>query len=998
MNLSGVDFPQSIIDAVNNDRLVIFAGAGVSMGVPSKLPSFWELANDLAAGTGLNPKELGKDGQGELIYEPLDQFLGRLPTKDLSLREHAAELTNLGNPHNQLHESLVRVFGNPINLRVVTTNYDLMFESAASSLWADPPEIYSAPALPIGSNFRGVVHIHGSVSRPFGMVLTDGDFGRAYLTEGWARRFLVDVFSNDNIILFVGYSYEDTVLQYLARALPDRSEKNRFALLGGDESTEKWHSLGILPIVFKKAEQNDYSGLYLAVKELADFATRIPSEWQDKIGRIAENSPGTADIEDEDVIRSAIKEASHTRFFTQRAADPDWIPWLIAEGAFAPLFEVDDPEERTVILADWLIETFINALPDHVIQVLASDRRPVRFWFWWRLVLEAKDIEECEVFARIFDYLVQTKPWNADIHALQFLGERCSKCEDVERLLIVFKLMAETHISIRKPYSFEGESRPFRHELEMVGRHWNLEEIWKLLANHHETHSEAILGVCEEMLLSRKAIGTSWWRLGITWDFDSHRRSAIEPHEQDNYPKAIDVVINAAREALVYLGEHAPDYTEYWMRTRENSKSNLIRRLAVHTIGQVTRLNVEQKIHLLLSKGIFNKVHRQESFMLLNRLFPDAVLTTKQAVISEILAYQDNTGEYSKQRTAQVQFDWLTALVKSDPSCTELHNALGDIQSKYADLEESKYPGLNTWMEVGDYTPESPYSANTLLAEDGPDFDTLLNFNAESSPLNGGPSKSGLSTAIHDAAERDQKWGFNFINYLSGKEDWDNEYFPDLLRAVGKWPEAVEDAQALLNLLKNQEIQKYHSHIVADIVLNSVRNEGVIYICDVLPRTNEIADSIGNLMDLSSSSVNGDGVSWFDIAINTTEGRLAEYWIHALSIQVNKCGERVFEEPYRTNLESLVDSTKKASMYTIPVVTQQLAFLYGVDENWVREKIAPLFEFERDEILSQAWDGYLYSNAPRKEQFKLLECAFAAALDKVGVLFKEKRGIGLLNS
>jgi hypothetical protein len=36
------------------------------------------------------------------------------------------------------------------------------------------------------------------------MVLTDADFGRGYLVEGWARRFLVELFRHCTV-LFVGY-------------------------------------------------------------------------------------------------------------------------------------------------------------------------------------------------------------------------------------------------------------------------------------------------------------------------------------------------------------------------------------------------------------------------------------------------------------------------------------------------------------------------------------------------------------------------------------------------------------------------------------------------------------------------------------------------------------------------------------------------------------------------------------------------------------------------
>ena len=66
----------------------------------------------------------------------------------------------------------------------------------------------------LGGQFNGIVHVHGTVSHPKEMVLTDLDFACAYLTEGWARRFLVELFRNF-AVLFVGYSHDDTILSYL---------------------------------------------------------------------------------------------------------------------------------------------------------------------------------------------------------------------------------------------------------------------------------------------------------------------------------------------------------------------------------------------------------------------------------------------------------------------------------------------------------------------------------------------------------------------------------------------------------------------------------------------------------------------------------------------------------------------------------------------------------------------------------------------------------------
>ena len=69
------------------------------------------------------------------------------------------------------------------------------------------------------------------------MVLTDEDFGRAYLTEGWARTFLIDLFRS-HAVLFVGYNHSDLVMTYLGRALPSGTSE-RFALTD-DPDNQKW--------------------------------------------------------------------------------------------------------------------------------------------------------------------------------------------------------------------------------------------------------------------------------------------------------------------------------------------------------------------------------------------------------------------------------------------------------------------------------------------------------------------------------------------------------------------------------------------------------------------------------------------------------------------------------------------------------------------------------------------------------------------------------------
>ena len=198
MKIKNIDFPKRLLNALRDDKLVVFAGAGVSKGAPACLPLFAELADMIAQGTG----EALQEG------EPIDRFLGRLQHAEVKVHALAAEvLSQECLEATELHRDLLRLYSDAAQARIVTTNFDLLFEQASEAVFDDKPEVFRAPALPLGHQFRGIIHVHGAVSRPNEMVLTDLDFACAYLTEGWARRFLIELFRNFTV-LFVGYSHD----------------------------------------------------------------------------------------------------------------------------------------------------------------------------------------------------------------------------------------------------------------------------------------------------------------------------------------------------------------------------------------------------------------------------------------------------------------------------------------------------------------------------------------------------------------------------------------------------------------------------------------------------------------------------------------------------------------------------------------------------------------------------------------------------------------------
>ena len=163
MKIGGVDFPEPLLSGLRDGRLVIFAGAGVSMGTPANLPSFAALARHIAEGTD---KAIGE-------REAEDRFLGRLKEAGTNVHRRAVDILQKNEPKpTELHRHLLRLNSKIEDVRIVTTNFDPLFEQAAKDLFSPAPAMFLAPALPYGQRFQGIVHIHGWVGDQKEMVLT----------------------------------------------------------------------------------------------------------------------------------------------------------------------------------------------------------------------------------------------------------------------------------------------------------------------------------------------------------------------------------------------------------------------------------------------------------------------------------------------------------------------------------------------------------------------------------------------------------------------------------------------------------------------------------------------------------------------------------------------------------------------------------------------------------------------------------------------------------
>lgn len=969
MILSGVNFPTKLVEAAEQGNFVIFAGAGVSMGEPANLPSFWKLAEDIAQGFGHQPKE------------PLDQFLGSLsPNESVIQNATVNALQSIESQPKELHSHLLNMFASSESVRVVTTNFDPLFTEASNDIWPNMPEIYTAPALPLGYDFEGIVHIHGANTHPRSIVITDRGFGQAYLTDGWASRFLMQMFETYTV-LFVGYSHDDMVMSYLARALPDKAKGKRFALVGSKTINQesKWQSLGIEPVYFPQEQEHNYDVLSSSTKALSEFLRRRPSDWQEHIGRIAEQD-GPLDLEDEHAIQHALNDVAKVRYFTSKAKSEKWAFWLHDQGAFKSLFDNGNLDEVTELLERWLLNTFVIEKHDVLFKLIAKEHNRLSRYFWFDLVRKVSQSDLVAQQVHWIDLLLHLCPQLPDVFGLQFLAEAAEKASMKQHALRVFFKMAEGQMRLKQQKTYmDLELLPeWRAEVEITSPEWNLNEVWqKVVTPHLPVLFKSVLQRAESLLTDRVESAGVWMAKESANKINSWSRSAIEPHEQDHYPEAFDVVIDAMRDAIEAAIEQEPSWGVRWCNEQLASEITLLRRTAIHGIRLNRYVSAATKLRLILDHDIHDAGIRHEIFELLRTLYPSLASTERQKLLFVVLSYQGWKPDMEPERLAFEHWQWLYVLHRADESCSLLICEMDKLKSKFPELREREYPDLHTWSsEVTSLT--SRWNATELLAKDGDAwFEEIEQFEPEHSS---DYDRSSLCWAVGEAATEQLDWALKFSEYLARTQNWQSELWSGLLGAFEAWPEDDAVAERAMAVLTLPSVYQQHPRSVVKALKGRQKREESesVSASENDSRSNAIVETLWLEFKLSKQPIDGD-VDWVTLAINTLEGDIARYWISALDIAIKADNQDLINQCL-SQIKLLADKNNHKTVFTVPLLCQQLNFLYYADAQWVVDELLPMLSVSSERV-QQAWDGFLYTGAVSATVFGSLKYYFEEMRD-----------------
>ena len=224
----GPNIPDELLEERDNGNVVFLCGAGVSY--PAGMPDFLGLTRyvveELGAPEDAPSRTMLSRWDDESI--PADARPSLDQIFNLLQQEYAAgeidylvakRLKTRRRTRITEHETILRlsksIDGKP---QIITTNFDLFFEKAAGRRLPT----YVPPALPDLASVQtlnGIVYLHGRINSRIkrgegrqGFVVSSSDFGRAYLAEGWATRFIRDLL-DQYIVVLLGYSANDPPCQ-----------------------------------------------------------------------------------------------------------------------------------------------------------------------------------------------------------------------------------------------------------------------------------------------------------------------------------------------------------------------------------------------------------------------------------------------------------------------------------------------------------------------------------------------------------------------------------------------------------------------------------------------------------------------------------------------------------------------------------------------------------------------------------------------------------------
>lgn len=946
MKFGNVEIPATLIDSLKHNRVIVFAGAGVSMATPANLPDFVTLTRKI-----LNLDDNEK-------FDNPDQKLGEGFDQGVRIHEQCIRVLNQNSPKpTQLHHDILKLF--PKKPRVITTNFDLLFEKAFFNLNPDGViKKFNAPVFPLGSNIEGIIYLHGNVTDPSSMVLSDSDFGRAYLSESWAKRLLTDAFLNYDFI-FIGYSYNDTILKYLTRSLPKNRASKLYAFAniedGNTQQVNHWTSLGIEPLIYQK-ENGTHLQLPEAVEKISHFLNLSFSHYEKFIcSKVVEYEQKQFEDALNYVKYFLVSDDSYKHFY--RLARPE--VWLLKIKEDQSLFDMLMKHEGD--LFHWLsgcLEANTNELMDLLQKYPALKNNKNLLWVFFRTLDDLQD-KNCYLkwFLFLESELYQENNLYNGVHSW------------VLKKLIDFNFVSEFERALQCYLSIE-----FKPKLQFTVAEYDLNQLVIFIKSKHQFYNCTL-----RIFLKKLNDYEKYSQLFCKNDFYTFLEKQEIWEKSDSYDSLnyhlVDGVLELFSEkrlTIVFRNEYAKQCLF--------SESILLKRAGIYLLNNFSTYNADFIYSLIsLSVDWLKIEYRAEFFNFLEMNYKKLSDARK----SEIIVKVKNNEEYNNY----TKFQWFAWILKNDPDSFIAKKECDLITSKNSNFDLDDKPYLS-FRSSGVYSVIniSPFNVHEIQARnDYIWYLALLEYDFYQHSFNSG-NELGYIGLWQEIEKADPKWLLDFIDF-SIQVMPEHKIIQRVIESSRDWifNELLNDKVFLLF----NKIINYANHSqlysIAEFLRGLYKKDFYKDNHDKYVEWLEIAYLVLNRSESDCPFVSGD-VDIFSKSLNSINGSLAWFVIKLYEEikgkknEKNKCEKFIKELLFK-------DDFSHALVWFL----KEYSFMKNVNSLFAQKEILPLLLTVNEEKKSKAWEGFIQNfhleyaefREIKKEFFNVLNHAIDQRNDKL---------------
>lgn len=914
MKFGNIEIPANLIQSLQENRVIVFAGAGVSMGEPANLPDFFTLTR----------KILNLDDSD--YFDSPDQKLGEGFDQGVKIHEQCIRILRQGLPQpTKLHHDILNIF--PKMPKVITTNFDLLFEKAFENMYPNSYiSTFTAPVFPLGNNIEGIIYLHGNINDPRSMVLSDADFGRAYLSESWAKRLLSDAFLNYDFI-FIGYSYNDTILKYLTRSLPRNRISKLYAFAniedGNVQQINHWRSLGIEPLIYKK-ENGTHQQLPQAVEKLADFLNLSLSAYDNFIKlQVTEY-----EINQQEDILNYIKfflvsDDGYKQFYS--VAQPN--VWLKKIKEDQVLFDAFMKHESDFF--QWLIgylETHLNEMIDllQTYPLLKSSQD-----FLWRVFRKLDDTSDKIIYWKWFLFLEK------DLYLGKGLYNNVHSW--VLKKLINFELINEfsralafyLNIDIKPKIKFSTNEYEFYLLLEKIKNNEIFHQISLQIFIIKLEEYDAILE-----LYDQKKQSTAWFKKEI-WERD-------KSYSKDLNFDLIHGIVEILSTKKLIQGD-IDDYAKQFLEKR----SILLKRLGVYLLAQFSSYNADFIYSLISFKiDFFNLEYRSEIFKFLEKNYQKLTDIKRNEIISKIKSNFDR--DYEKLK-------WFAWIYKFSPMCTLIEQEYKNLKLKFPNFNLNEKPYL-AWSSSGiqSVVYTSPFLVDDIQARnDYIWYLALLEYDLYKPSFNN-MSELSYEGLWQEIQKTNVSWLLDFLEFTIQIMP-EHKIIQKIIGGIKNWKFNQEIHEKIYDIFNKILTLKDQDLIFDTVQFLSDLNDVEYYKCNLQSHAVwiECAKKIIKL-HLYLESPMSDEVGGFIKSLNSINGRLA-WFILKLYDQAKDNTE------IKTTCEEFIKILISQDQYgdVIIILLNNYYFFKNKNSLFAQKDLFP-YLFSSNEIFKiKAWQGFL---------------------------------------